>query len=302
LNRTEIIPCEPDSGNAGEGKSCQSHRHPKSFLTYLLVMKAILSNLKKIRENSPLVQNITNYVVMNNTANALLALGASPIMSHAHKESEDMIKIVQALVVNIGTLDDYWVKSMLLSAGKAHEMNIPWVLDPVGAGATPFRNETLTQLVAFYPTVIRGNASEILAMAKERIASKGVDSTNTSQEALEAGKRLSVITHSVVCISGEVDYITDGNRVAEIANGDPLMAKVTGMGCTASALIGAFLGVDKDPFQATLSAMAIMGVAGEIAAHKSQGPGTLQLYFYDALYNLTETQLTDSLKITFHGQ
>jgi hydroxyethylthiazole kinase len=264
-------------------------------------MKAILLNLKKIRENSPLVHNITNFVVMNNTANALLALGASPIMSHAHKESEDMIKIVQALVVNIGTLDEYWVKSMLMAAKKSHELKKPWVLDPVGAGATPFRNETLSRLLEFNPTVIRGNASEILAMAKENITSKGVDSTNTSQEALEAGKRLSAATQSVVCISGKEDYIIDGERVAEISNGDPLMAKVTGMGCTASALIGAFLAVEKDPFQATLSAMAVMGVAGEIAAQQSHGPGTLQLHFYDALYKLTETQLTDSLNITLHG-
>ncbi|WP_158860730.1 hydroxyethylthiazole kinase [Lunatibacter salilacus] len=263
-------------------------------------MKAVLSNLRKVRENSPLVHNITNFVVMNNTANALLALGASPIMSHAHKESEDMIGIVQTLVVNIGTMDEYWVESMLIAAKKAHEMKKPWVLDPVGAGATPFRNETLSRLLEFHPTVIRGNASEILAMAKENIESKGVDSTNTSQEALEAGKRLSVTTKAVVCISGKEDYIIDGDLVVEIANGDLLMAKVTGMGCTASALIGAFLGVEKDPFQATISAMAVMGVAGEIAAKESKGPGTLQLHFYDALYNLTESQLADSLKITIH--
>lgn len=263
-------------------------------------MKAILSNLRKVREYSPLVHNITNFVVMNNTANALLALGASPIMSHAQKESEDMIKIVQALVVNIGTLDEYWVKSMLIAAKKAHEMDKPWVLDPVGAGATPFRNDTLSRLLGFHPSVIRGNASEILAMAKENIESKGVDSTNTSQEALEAGKQLSVTSQAVVCISGREDFIIDGDRVAEIANGDPLMAKVTGMGCTASALIGAFLGVEKDPFQATISAMAVMGVAGEIAAKESKGPGTLQLHFYDALYNLTDSQLADSLKIAVH--
>jgi hydroxyethylthiazole kinase len=263
-------------------------------------MNAILSNLNKVRENTPLVHNITNFVVMNNTANALLALGASPIMSHAHEELEDMLKIVQALVVNIGTLDEYWVSSMLLAAKKAHEINVPWVLDPVGAGATPFRDETLSRLLEFHPTVIRGNASEILAMAKKRIASKGVDSTNTSKEALEAGKQLSENTQSVVCISGKEDYVIDGDRIAIVANGDLLMAKVTGMGCTASALIGAFLAVENDPFQATLSAMAVMGVVGEIAAKNSSGPGSLQLNFYDALYKLTETQLGNSLKINIH--
>nr|MBI1230035.1 hydroxyethylthiazole kinase [Cytophagales bacterium] len=264
-------------------------------------MNSILSNLSSLREKSPLVHSITNFVVMNNTANALLAIGASPIMAHAHKELDDMLTIVNTLVVNIGTLDEYWVKSMLLAAKKANEKHLPWVLDPVGAGATPFRNETLTRLLAFHPAVIRGNASEILAMAKENVTSKGVDSTNSPKEALEAGKRLSVQTRSVVCISGKEDYVIDGSRYAVIANGDALMAKVTGMGCTATAMVGAFLAVDNDPFQATVSAMAIMGVAGEIAARKAEGPGTLQLHFYDALFNLTPNQITDSLNITQYG-
>ena len=264
-------------------------------------MNSIISNLSSLREKSPLVHSITNFVVMNNTANALLAIGASPIMAHAHKELDDMLAIVNALVVNIGTLDEYWVKSMLLAAKKANEKHLPWVLDPVGAGATPFRNETLTRLLAFHPTVIRGNASEILAMAKENVSSKGVDSTNSPKEALEAGKRLSAETRSVVCISGKEDYIIDGSRYAVIENGDALMARVTGMGCTATAMVGAFLAVDKDPFQATVSAMAVMGVAGEIAARKADGPGTLQLHFYDALFNLTPNQITDSLNITQYG-
>jgi hydroxyethylthiazole kinase len=264
-------------------------------------MNSIISNLSSLREKSPLVHSITNFVVMNNTANALLAIGASPIMAHAHKELDDMLAIVNALVVNIGTLDEYWVKSMLLAAKKANEKHLPWVLDPVGAGATPFRNETLTRLLAFHPTVIRGNASEILAMAKENVTSKGADSTNSPKQALEAGKRLSAETRSVVCISGKEDYIIDGSRYAVIENGDALMAKVTGMGCTATAMVGAFLAVDKDPFQATVSAMAVMGVAGEIAARKADGPGTLQLHFYDALFNLTPNQITDSLNITQYG-
>jgi hydroxyethylthiazole kinase len=138
-------------------------------------------------------------------------------------------------------------------------------------------------------------------MAKENVTSKGADSTNSPKQALEAGKRLSAETRSVVCISGKEDYIIDGSRYAVIENGDALMARVTGMGCTATAMVGAFLAVDKDPFQATVSAMAVMGVAGEIAARKADGPGTLQLHFYDALFNLTPNQITDSLNITQYG-
>ncbi|WP_114748365.1 hydroxyethylthiazole kinase [Pleomorphovibrio marinus] len=249
-------------------------------------MESVINHLEKIRATSPLVHSITNYVAMNNTANALLAMGASPIMAHAHGEVEDMLNIVQALVINIGTLDQYWVDSMSLAAKKADDINKPWVLDPVGAGATPLRNEAITQLSKFNPTVVRGNASEIMAMAKVRIESKGVDSTHSSLEAKDAGKELSNSLQTVVCISGEKDLIIQGDKVAEVANGHALMAKVTGMGCTATAVVGACMAVEDDPFEATLSAMVLMGIAGELAAKKAKGPGTLQLYFYDALYQM----------------
>ncbi len=261
-------------------------------------MESIIQHLEKVRTTGPLVQNITNYVVMNNTANALLAIGASPIMAHAPAEMEDMVNIVQSLVVNIGTLDQYWVDSMSLAAKRADDINKPWVLDPVGAGASSFRNEALIQLSKFHPTVVRGNASEIMAMAKVRIASKGVDSTHSSMEALDAGKELSSSLQAVVCISGEVDLIIQGDKVAEVANGNPLMARVTGMGCTATALIGAFLAVEEDAFEATLSAMTIMGIAGELAAAKADGPGTLQLHFYDALYQIGGGQIQERAKVS----
>lgn len=261
-------------------------------------MESIIKHLEKVRTTGPLVQNITNYVVMNNTANALLAVGASPIMAHAPSEMEEMVNIAQALVINIGTLDQYWVDSMSLAAKRADDINKPWVLDPVGAGATSFRNETLIQLSKFNPTVIRGNASEIMAMAKVRIASKGVDSTHSSLEALDVGKELSNSLQAVICISGEKDLIIQGDKVAEIANGHPLMAKVTGMGCTASALVGAFLGVVEEPFEATLSAMTIMGIAGEMAAENANGPGTLQLHFYDALYQIGADHVRDMAKVS----
>ncbi len=260
-------------------------------------MESIIYHLEKVREESPLVQSITNYVVMNTTANALLSLGASPIMAHAHAEMEDMVNIVGALVVNIGTLDQYWVDSMSLAAKRADDIGKPWILDPVGAGASAFRNESITQLYKFNPTVVRGNASEIMAMAKVRIASKGVDSTHSSMEALDAGKELSDSLQAVVCISGEKDLIIQGDQVAEVSNGHPLMARVTGMGCTSTALIGAFLAVEENPFDATISAMTVMGIAGEMAAAKAKGPGTLQLHFYDALYQLSAEHIQKKAKV-----
>ncbi|EON75135.1 Hydroxyethylthiazole kinase [Lunatimonas lonarensis] len=254
--------------------------------------------LEKLRQTAPLVQSITNYVVMNNTANALLAVGASPIMAHAHKEVRDMVSIVHALVVNIGTLDDYWVESMALAAQHALELGKPWVLDPVGAGATPYRNEVLGQLIAFKPTVIRGNASEILSLANVAVASRGVDSANRSEEAVDAGRQLATQFDTVVCISGASDFVIDRHRTVRIENGHEWMPRVTGMGCTASVMIGAFLGAEEDPFEATVNAMTVMGVAGELAAEKSTGPGSLQLHFYDALFSLTDKQLLDRAKLT----
>jgi hydroxyethylthiazole kinase len=257
----------------------------------------IISTFNHFKSNPTLVQSITNYVVMNNTANALLAVGASPIMAHAHPEMADMSKIISSLVINIGTLDEYWVDSMLLAADCANENQKPWVLDPVGAGASAYRNEVLTELLAKKPSIIRGNASEIMALASVNIQSRGVDSSNSSDEALQAGIELSKETGAVVCISGAKDYIIKEGRVAVISNGHPMMAKVTGMGCTASAIVGAFAGASEDAFLATATAMAVMGVAGDIAAEQATGPGTLQLHFYDALYQLNEQELAKRLHI-----
>lgn len=254
-------------------------------------------NILLVREKSPLVQNITNYVVMNNTANALLAVGASPIMAHAHNEMKDMVSIVGALVINIGTLDEYWVKSMQLAAAQAHEKNKPWVLDPVGAGATPYRNQVLKDLLQLRPTVIRGNASEIIALANTQAAgTKGVDSTHQSTEAVDAANYLCQHVGSVVCISGATDIIISNEKTIMLSNGHSMMTRVTGMGCTATALTGAFVAVNKNALEATASAMALMGVTGELAAERSAGPGSLQMNFLDILYTLSEKEFSTRLK------
>ncbi|MGI4865960.1 MAG: hydroxyethylthiazole kinase [Janthinobacterium lividum] len=254
--------------------------------------------IQAVRTQAPLVQNITNFVVMNNTANALLAVGASPIMAHAHPEVPQMLAICQALVVNIGTLDEYWAAAMLLAATEARRLGKPWVLDPVGAGATPYRDGVLTQLLALRPSYIRGNASEILALAHHNTtATKGVDSTASSTEALAAAQALSAQLGAVVCVSGETDIIVSGTRQAYVANGSPLMTKVTGLGCSATAVLGAFAAVGADPFAAAVAGVALFSVAGELAAVGAAGPGSLQVQLLDTLYNITEADFTGRLRL-----
>lgn len=262
----------------------------------------IWDNILSLREKKPLVHNITNYVVMNNTANALLAVGASPVMAHAHSEMEDMVKIASSVVINIGTLDEYWEESMRLAAHYALRYHKPWILDPVGAGATPFRDQIVQSLLKHKPKAIRGNASEILAVGKANsLATKGVDSTHASEDALEAAKWINEQVGSVVTISGARDIVIDRDRVAYISNGDPLMASVTGLGCTASALLGAFLPVVPNAFVASVSAMALLGVCGELAARKAEGPGTLQLLLLDKLHNLKEDEFKGLLNLEVYG-
>lgn len=254
-------------------------------------------NFRAVRVNSPLVHNITNYVAMNFSANALLAAGASPVMAHAADEVADMAMIAGALVINIGTLDAEWVDSML-KAGKAkHEAGGIVILDPVGVGATAYRTETAWRIIEeCHPDIIRGNASEIMALINADIKSKGVDSSCSSDDAVESAKKLAVRTGSIVVISGETDYVTDGSRVETIANGSRMMPRVTAMGCTASSMVGAFAAVNPDLFEASLNAMALMGVAGEIAALNSAGPGSLLANFVDTLYNITEEELAQTVR------
>ncbi|WP_416445733.1 hydroxyethylthiazole kinase [Leeuwenhoekiella sp. A16] len=261
-------------------------------------MKELLwRHIATVRKKSPLVQSITNYVVMNNTANALLAVGASPIMAHAHPEMKQMPAICQALVINIGTLDEYWVESMLLAIKSANEHKKPWILDPVGAGATAYRDTTLVDLLHLKPTVIRGNASEIMALARyNKAQTKGVDSTAQSEEAIDAARYLFDKFGAVVCISGKTDIILSGDKQMSLYNGDELMTKVTGLGCAATAIIGAFIAVIENKLEAAAAAMVMLGVCGEIAAKNVNGPGSLQVALLDKLYNLTEAEFKDNLK------
>lgn len=258
-------------------------------------------NLKRdlavVRENSPLVHNITNYVAMNFSANALLAVGASPVMAHAADEVAEMSGIAGALVINIGTLDAEWVRSMLIAGKAKRAAGGVVVFDPVGVGATSYRTTTAWQIIEeCCPDIIRGNASEIMALVNSDVKSKGVDSSCASSAALESAKRLAIRTGAVVVVSGETDYITDGVRVETLCNGSPMMPCVTAMGCTASSMVGVFAAVNSDTFEAALHAMALMGVAGELAAKNAAGPGSLLTGFVDVLYNITGDELVNRVK------
>jgi hydroxyethylthiazole kinase len=232
----------------------------------------IYKSMELIRRQSPVVHNITNYVVMNNTANALLAIGASPVMAHAEEEVEEMVNIASALVINIGTLSESWIISMFKAARQARKKGIPVILDPVGAGATAYRTKTARDLIANEPpAIIRGNASEIMALYDDKSKTKGVDSAASSDKAIDVARRLSEINKCVVC--------------------------VTGLGCTASALCGAFASVGESAFIATIEAMAVMGIAGEMAAKTAAGPGSLQVHFLDYLHRLSEDDISQHLRI-----
>jgi hydroxyethylthiazole kinase len=260
--------------------------------------KKAAENLKRLREKKPLIHNITNYVVMNYTANALLSCGASPVMAHAEEEVEEMVSLAGALVLNIGTLTPQWVEAMLRAGKKANALKVPIVLDPVGSGATRLRTESARRLARELSIeVVRGNASEVLSLAKKETRTKGVDSLHSVEEAEDTAIALAKELKTTLAITGKVDLITDGKRICRVHNGHAMMSRVTGTGCTATVIIGAFLAVDPDPVEATALALAYFGLAGEKAATQTKSPGTYQIALLDALFSIDEKQLKDGARI-----
>lgn len=256
-------------------------------------------NLEKIRDNKPLIHNITNFVVMNFTANALLAAGASPVMAHAENEVEEMAGFAGALVLNIGTLSDSWVDSMVKAGSRATALDTPIILDPVGSGATNLRTTAALRILRETNVrVVRGNGSEILSLRHEESTIKGVDSLHSVDEAAETATTLAVELGSVLAITGEVDLVTDGKETVRVENGHSMMPLVTGTGCAATALVGAFNSVDSDPVSATATALAYYGLAGERAAENSSGPGSFMIALLDALYQLSSEDVKNGCRIT----
>lgn len=256
--------------------------------------------LQNLRSQCPLVQCITNYVSMDIMANTLLAIGASPAMVHAEEEVDEFVPISSALLVNIGTLSSAWIKSMHKAASKAQELLKVWVLDPVGAGATNLRTKTARDLIISYkPTVIRGNPSEIMALAKSICtgvnlqtldgAQKGVDSSQSSTSALVPAKSLALECNCVVVVTGKDDYVTNGSRVITVSNGHPILQKITAAGCSLTAVMAAFVSVRdvRDVNQVMNScayALSIFGIAAELAMKDPlvKGPGSARMHMLDA--------------------
>ena len=239
--------------------------------------------IEKVKQQRPLVHCITNDVVQNFTANVLLAIGASPAMVVAKQEVEDFVTIASSLLINIGTIDEHSANSMLLAAAKAEQTQTPWVLDPVAVGATlKYRTEVAKQLLTFRPSVIRGNASEILALSGQQSSSKGPDGLDSTDSALNAAILLAQKYQTIVAITGEIDYVTDGEQIYSIVGGDIALTKVTGTGCSLSAMVAAFIATTSDRLTATASACFMMKKAGELA-NKQSGLGTFAMAMIDQL-------------------
>ncbi len=237
------------------------------------------------RRDAPLVQCLTNFVSMNTAANTLLAIGASPAMVHAVEEAPEFAALSGAVVINIGTLSAPWLDSMLLTAAAAGKAGTPWVLDPVAHHATAFRRDAVRRLLDLRPAVIRGNASEIIALAGGQSAGKGVDARDLAR------------AHAtVVAVTGEVDYVTDGRRDVRVTGGSPLMPQVTATGCALTAVVGAFAAVARDnAYTAAVAALSCFGIAGRRAGALADGPGSFAWRFLDALAALeTDSLATES--------
>ena len=265
-----------------------------------LFVESVWADICAVRAQVPLVHSVTNLVVTAFNANVLLAAGASPIMAHAVEEVADLARLSGAVVVNIGTLDSHWVPAMQLALDTAREVGKPSVLDPVGAGASDYRNRVLADLMARRPGVVRGNASEIMSLAGQGAQTRGVDSTDPVVRALAAAQMLTERYGCVVCVSGPEDHVLapDG-RHAVLRNGHSLMTRVTGVGCSASALVGAFAAVQPDAWRACTSAMAYWGVVGQIAAERmapDTGTGRYAGALLDVASTLTRAELAATLR------
>jgi hydroxyethylthiazole kinase len=256
------------------------------------------ADLAAIRERKPLVHQITNYVVMNETANATLALGALPVMAHAREEVEEMAGLAGALVLNIGTLSPAWVEAMLAAGRAANGAGVPVVLDPVGAGATGYRTETAHRLLTEVDVaVVRGNPAEIATLAGREAEIRGVESMAAGDSAAELAHTAAQELDTVIAVTGAIDHVSDGTELLTVANGDPLLATITGSGCMSTAVTGAFLAVRPDaPLAAAAEALVAFGVAGEDAAREAKGPGSFHVALYDALHALDPATLDERVK------
>ena len=252
----------------------------------------ILQDIKRLSARRPIIHNVTNYVAMTPSANVLLAIGASPLMAHADEELKEIARLSQALVINIGTLDASWLRSMELAQQHAKQHDIPTVLDPVGAGASQLRTTTALSFLSSGVDVVRGNANEIIALANEDIVSAGVDATCTTDKAISAAKKIALQYGCIVAVTGVVDIVVSAGMTTYLKHGHVFLSQVTAMGCALSAVVGAFLTIRDDTRLATCHAILAFTIASENAAKISNGPGTFYPNFIDQLSLLQDTSFS----------
>lgn len=265
----------------------------------------IITLINEVRSNVPLIHNITNYVTVNDCANAVLAIGASPIMADDIKEAGDIASISKALVINIGTLNQRTVESMLDAGLRANKSGVPVVFDPVGAGASAFRNETVQKILDnIKVSIIRANLSEMCYIAGIQVSTKGVDSSeaDAGNDAVAVAKSVAEKYNCVAAVTGATDVISDGDRVVKLHNGDKLLSKVTGTGCMTSALVGSFAGAaggEYDYFHAAVAGIASMGIAGEMALKNAdKGTGSYHIAIIDSLSKIDEKIMREMIKMS----
>jgi hydroxyethylthiazole kinase len=267
----------------------------------LEINEKVIELLSKVRAVKPLVHHITNLVTMNDCANITAAIGASPIMAFDRKEVEEIVAFSNALVINIGTIQEELVDSILLAGKKANELSIPIILDPVGIGATKLRYETVNKLINTIGfSVIRGNMSEIKTLAGFQVETKGVDSATDNFDAAEIAKRLARKLNTVIAITGKVDIVSDGQEVYSLANGHEMLTRVSGTGCMSTSLIGSYSGVTTDYLAAAIGGIITMSISGELA-YKSlkdnEGVGTFKTRIFDSVYNMNGNLIRKEGKI-----
>jgi hydroxyethylthiazole kinase len=256
--------------------------------------------LDGLRATCPLVHHVTNLVVMNDTANVTLLVGASPVMAHAAAELDEIVSQARAVVLNLGTLDESWISAMRRAGAKAREIGVPVVLDPVGAGASELRTRTSAELIRdVRPAVVRANAGEIGALTGLGGAVRGVDSVAAPVDSPWVVRQAARAWGTVVAQTGPRDFVSDGERVVTVDNGHAWLGRVTGTGCMATSIVAAFRAVEPDGVVACAAALACFGLAAERAAARSDGPGSFRVRLFDELFDMTPARLADSARCAF---
>jgi len=273
----------------------------KTGISKINLGEKIFEIIERIRQERPLIHNITNMVAMNDTANIILAIGGLPVMAHAQAEVREMVRVAGALVLNIGTLTPEQIDSMIAAGEEANNLKKPVVLDPVGAGATHLRTESALRLQERIKIdIVRGNHAEVSILAGLKGSIKGVESVGSGENAVEAARSLARKLNQVVIITGKQDIVTDGKTVVEINNGSPMLGTITATGCMVTSLIATFAAVWDDYIMASTGALVCFGLAGERAAVKAQGPGSFKVNLFDEVYNLNEKIICKGLKVNIY--